>query len=47
VVYIIFGDSKLVRIMLFYVEIAMQKAVVKQGKRSVARVAKPWYFAHV
>jgi hypothetical protein len=33
--------------MLFYMEIAMQKAIVKQEKKSAARLAKPWYFAHV
>jgi hypothetical protein len=32
---------------LFYVEIAMRKAIVKKEKNSATKLAESWYFTHV
>jgi len=36
-----------VRTLLFYVEIAMRKAIVKKGKKPAIKLAESWYFTHV
>jgi len=36
-----------VRTLLFYVGIAMQKAILKKGKKPTIKLAEPWYFTHI